>query len=838
VVEQQSDKVLTANPAGSPATGNGRGNGTEQIFAEVLAGIVGVERISPDSNFFDDLDADSLLMAQFCARVRKRENAPSVSMKDVYRNPTIRSLAASVTAAVPAPEQTPPEVPAEAPPPPSTPRYVLCGALQLVFFLGYIYLGAVVLASGYGWITEGSGLFEMYLRAVSFCAAGFAAVCAFPVLVKWTLIGRWKPQRIRIWSLAYFRFWVVKALVRSNPLVLFAGSPLFVLYLKALGVQIGRDVAIFSKNVPVCTDLLTIGDGSVIRKDSYLNCYRAHAGMIETGAVTLGRNVFVGEAAVIDIRASMGDGGQLGHSSSLHAGQAVPGGECWNGSPAARAEADYRVVGPAGCGVLRKVTYSGAQLLNMLLVYLPLALGGTDMLLAEFPHTGALFGSGRLDLTSWTFLRDALALSFVLYFGAVLIGLLLVFSVPRLLNLAIKPDRVYGLYGFHYSAHRAISRLTNVKLFTRIFGDSSYIVDYLRFLGYDLSRVEQTGSNFGTEVRHETPYLVSVGSGTMVADGLSIVNADFSNTSFRVSRASIGPHNFLGNRIIYPSQSRTGDNCLLATKVMVPADGPVREDTGLLGSPSFEIPRSVERDSRFDHMKDGDEFRRRLSAKNKYNLRTMGLFLLLQWLHLFGIVLLGIAASDLYSEFGATALAGEILLVLLFTTVYFMVLERAAARFRPLQPKFCSIYEPYFWWHERFWKLVIPEYIDKRFSGTPFKNVVSRLLGVRLGKRVFDDGCSIPERTLTTIGDDCTLNLGSVIQCHSQEDGTFKADRTRLGAGATLGVGAFVHYGVTIGDGAVLAADSFLMKGEEIPQHARWGGNPARKIDSEQYQPA
>jgi hypothetical protein len=32
---------------------------------------------------------------------------------------------------------------------------------------------------------------------------------------------------------------------------------------------------------------------------------------------------------------------------------------------------------------------------------------------------------------------------------------------------------------------------------------------------------------------------------------------------------------------------------------------------------------------------------------------------------------------------------------------------------------------------------------------------------------------------------------------------------------------------VTMGEGSVLAPDSFLMKGEEVPQHARWGGNPA-----------
>ena len=80
------------------------------------------------------------------------------------------------------------------------------------------------------------------------------------------------------------------------------------------------------------------------------------------------------------------------------------------------------------------------------------------------------------------------------------------------------------------------------------------------------------------------------------------------------------------------------------------------------------------------------------------------------------------------------------------------------------------------------------------------------------------------------MGDECVLNHQSLIQCESQEDGTFKSGRTEIGAGCTIGVGAFVHYGVTMGDGSVLAADSFLMKGEYVPPHARWGGNPAREM--------
>ena len=268
---------------------------------------------------------------------------------------------------------------------------------------------------------------------------------------------------------------------------------------------------------------------------------------------------------------------------------------------------------------------------------------------------------------------------------------------------------------------------------------------------------------------------------------------------------------------------------------MVPIDGEVREATGLLGRPSFEIPRSVKRDSRFDHLKSGDELRRRLAAKNKYNLRTIGLSLLVRWIYPVVVTLLTMGSADLYDSFGASVIALADVLTLLYSVVYPVLLERTIAAFQALRPQYCSIYEPYFWWHERYWKLSAA---PKVLNGTPFKGLAWRLLGVRIGERVFDDGCHISEKTLVTIGDDCTLNAGCKIQCHSQEDSTFKSDHVTVGAGCTLGVGALVHYGVTMGDGAVLAPDSFLMKGEEMPQHARWGGNPAREIRDDHYQPA
>ena len=198
-------------------------------------------------------------------------------------------------------------------------------------------------------------MLDTYLRSALFGGALFVGVCTLPVVAKWVLIGRWKPQQIRIWSLRYVRFWTVKTLIRANPMALFAGSPLYVLYLRLLGAKIGRGVVILSKHVPVCTDLLTIGSGTVIRKESFFQGYRAHAGRIQTGAVTIGRDVFIGEKTVLDINTAMGDGAQLGHASSLHSGETVPAGERWHGSPAQRTEVDYLRVPPARCGTLRRV---------------------------------------------------------------------------------------------------------------------------------------------------------------------------------------------------------------------------------------------------------------------------------------------------------------------------------------------------------------------------------------------------------------------------------------------------------------------------------------------------
>ena len=79
------------------------------------------------------------------------------------------------------------------------------------------------------------------------------------------------------------------------------------------------------------------------------------AGKIQIGPVTIGRDVFVGEKTALDIDTAIGDGAQLGHTSSLHTGQHIPAGERWHGVPAEPTTVDYRVIAPAPGGRLAPV---------------------------------------------------------------------------------------------------------------------------------------------------------------------------------------------------------------------------------------------------------------------------------------------------------------------------------------------------------------------------------------------------------------------------------------------------------------------------------------------------
>ena len=804
---------------------------SEELLAAAFAAVLDLEHVSVVSHVVDDLGANSLTLARTAAQLRRDTDLPPVAIRLMYSHPTIRALAAALTGAEAAPAGAValPEHPPE--PRVSAWMHRACGLLQLLVLAG-LALGGVLLADvDVAWVAPARAFGELYLRVLASLAATSVGVCLLPIAAKWLLVGRWRPGTIQLWSLDYVRFWTVATLIRSCPLALFAGSPIYVLYLRALGARVGRGTLILSTTVPICTDLVEIGEHAVVRRGAALTGYQARAGAVRTGRVRIGADAVIGEGTLVEIDTEVGDGATLAHASSLHSGQQIPDRHHWHGCPARPAEHPAPALPSAHCPRWRRVTAAAGELLALLLG-LPLVVAGVVAAANRVPALGEAVLPGPPGLAHPAFYLGALGASALLFLGALGLGLAAVCTLPRLLARVLVPGRVHPLYGAAHACQRVVARLTNVPFLVRLLGDSSYVVTYLRALGYRMAAAGQTGSNVGAELRHENPYTITVGPGTMLSDGVDLMNAEFSSSALRTEHLAIGARCFLGNAISVPPGAQLGDDVFIGSKTMIPVDGRARSGIGLLGSPAFEIPRRRADEADFALSRTG--LRRRLAQKNAHNLRTIALFLLAQWIRVALLTTLGLVAVNLDDTVGISVVACAVLAAGPLNLGYEVLLERLSTRFQALSPQYCSIYDPYFWRHERFWKFSIQPGL---LNGTPFKSAVWRLLGVRVGRRLFDDGASISEKSLVELGDDVILNTSVILQPHSMEDGVFKAAPISVDTGAELAPMAFVHYDAVIGAGAAIGGNAFLTKGQRVPPGAQWLGNPAEEVSGGPLEP-
>ncbi|MGI9515184.1 MAG: Pls/PosA family non-ribosomal peptide synthetase [Anderseniella sp.] len=807
---------------------------TERLVASALAETLKLPDVSVDDHFFDDLGAHSLLMARFCSAIRDRITAANVSMRDVYANPTVEQLAGKLAAQtadqalaseISTTESTERDEAVYAIP--SRVNYLVCGALQLGTYLALSVGLIAAIVTGVQWANEViNDPYQLYQRVLLFML-GLSVFSVFaPVLAKWLLVWRWKPAAMRIWSLNYFRFWFVKLLFDNSVIHLFAGTPLYNMWLRMLGARIGRHAVILSK-APVTTDLFSVGAGSIVRDNTVMQGYRARNNVIETGSISIGSDAYIDTGSHLDIDTVVEDGGQLAHSSTLQQGQVIPADRHYHGTPAEETSTDFNTVAPKRCSSLRRWAYGGlVAAANMVVSPIPIV-----FLFYSYSILHSYSGAQDLNYDNLSGVITALApmglwISLLIYSGMTMLGFIFLRVVPPLLNRLLKADRTYVLFGFHYAVQRLIQVSTNWGHMNLLFGDSSCITKYLELVGWKLAPGKQTGSNFGLDQVHDNPYLCHVGANSMISDGIAMSNMELSATSFKLADVKVGADNYLGNAIIMPSGSRTGDNVLIGSKTMVPIDGPLRENTGLLGSPAFEIPRSTEPDKQASQTEDPEIFRNNLARKNRWNLASMLAIFTAHWFVSFVGVFVMFVSILYYDLYAMSAILAGSFTVMAFVIAFFTLLERASLGFDGLQARTVTMYDPYFLFHERHWKFC-GHPLNMLFHGTPFRNLMSRALGVRVGKMVFDDGANLYDKTLLEIGDYSTLNKACILQAHSLEEGLFKSEPVRIGSQCTISADAFVHYGVNMGNRATLGPNAFLMKGENVPAGQTWQGNPA-----------
>ena len=125
--------------------------------------------------------------------------------------------------------------------------------------------------------------------------------------------------------------------------------------------------------------------------------------------------------------------------------------------------------------------------------------------------------------------------------------------------------------------------------------------------------------------------------------------------------------------------------------------------------------------------------------------------------------------------------------------------------------------------------LAVPLLLEP-LRGTPFINIFYRLLGCRIGSRVFTDTTDMTEFDLISVGDDAALNGGAGLQTHLFEDRVMKVSHVHIGARAVVGSRAIVLYDSVMEDGSQIGDLSVVMKGEVLPKDTQWEGSPARPV--------
>jgi non-ribosomal peptide synthetase-like protein len=121
-------------------------------------------------------------------------------------------------------------------------------------------------------------------------------------------------------------------------------------------------------------------------------------------------------------------------------------------------------------------------------------------------------------------------------------------------------------------------------------------------------------------------------------------------------------------------------------------------------------------------------------------------------------------------------------------------------------------------------------FLTTSLEGTPLLPWFFRLLGAKIGRRVFMKTTALTEFDLITIGDDVALNHDATVQTHLFEDRVMKMSHIEIGPRCSVGAMSLVLYDTKMEAGATLGDLSLLMKGETLPAESHWQGIPARVI--------
>ncbi|WP_232247429.1 Pls/PosA family non-ribosomal peptide synthetase [Kitasatospora azatica] len=180
-----------------------------------------------------------------------------------------------------------------------------------------------------------SPLLMALLGGVLLLSAGLLA-CVVSVAAKWLLVGRFRAVEHPLWSSFVWRNELADTFVEvlAVPWLVGAvpGTPVLVLWLRALGARIGRGVWCESYWLPEA-DLVTLGDGVTVNRGCVLQTHLFHDRIMRMDSVVLREGATLGPGGIVLPGSTVGARSTLGPASLVMRAESVPADSRWLGNP-------------------------------------------------------------------------------------------------------------------------------------------------------------------------------------------------------------------------------------------------------------------------------------------------------------------------------------------------------------------------------------------------------------------------------------------------------------------------------------------------------------------------
>lgn len=790
-------------------------NQIEQKIAAIWENLFHTQQISIDNNFFYDLGGHSLLAAKAVSLLREDAEFQHLSVLDLYQNPTIRKLALKKNT-------VDADAPAEDIAKPGGFSYYLCAAAQFIGSLLHFALlswESLIIILLLTYITNRHALFswETLATVVGLILIWPLIGMILSIAVKWLILGKVKPGKYKLWGSYYLRWWFAQCLQRLLFPSALAGSPLYNLYCRLMGANIGKNCHIDTGAFGIF-DLLTIGDHSSISKGAMLLGYHVENGYFKIGPITIGNRCFVGVTSVLGINTVMEDGSILEDLSMLPPNTKVAKNHHYRGSPAQpvtfKRDDLFNQTFIDDCSLWKNIFYGILHYFSLIFIAMiyVISFAPAIILIDYFYEEKTLLLTALIAVPVGSLIFMLLLCSIVITCKKLLLG-------------KIKAGS-YKLRSWFYVRKWTVDHLFEFPEFD-VIAESLYFPPLLRRLGMKIGKRVEIA-----EMPHMTPDMVSIDDESFTASDVIAGTPRIYLGYMHFAPIEIGKRVFLGNATVLPPDTHFADNSLLGVLSIPPLNLGNKKISGdWLGSPPMLLPKREV----VEGFSDQEKF---TPSKSAYFLRgiieLVRILLPPAW---YFFILVGFFWSIDFLQIHYSLMQTFLLFPIFATGIILVMVLASIALKWILMGRYHAEIRPS--WSLFIWKRDIVEHLHNYFMvrmvidpllGTPFAAVFFRLLGAKIGKRVFINSSYFAEHDLIDIEDDVALNAECIILTHLYEDRIFKMGKIKIKEGCHVGDHSIVIYDTVMEEYSALGNLSLLMKGETLPAYTRWEGLPAQKI--------